>query len=317
MSPHDPPRGFLDLRNGELAGMGTAADFAAAADWLERNYPDVPQREPRPFTGVIWNMVARWFNSAAVEWVFYEAPADLSPGLALTLAVVASFAGRDGRAAYPSAAMVAMLTRKSEKQARRDLHELVKRKLLVKGDRRAVVRLRADRRPDVYDLPENAREYIGKHRRRNVPRLDTDGESSMSTRDGNDWTSGASTTGHLRPDDSPWMSTEEIYEEISENGAPPARVAGAGDGTPETQTPAPPGDREPVDVGAEIARAKARLAALNGRPADVPLTGVPVGGTPVPPAETPDGHAVGAEHRQRELDRLAAWMAEHPEAAAQ
>ena len=190
-------------------------------------------------------MSGRWFNSAAVEWVLYDAPADLSPGLVLTLAVVASFTGTDGRAAYPSAATVAMLTRKSEKQARRDLHELVKRGLLSAGDRRAVQKLRADRRPDVWDLPESAREYIGRHRKR-TSRLDTHGESSMSTREENDWTSDASTTGHLRPDDSPPMSTEEFLKN-SGKGAPPPAVGGTADDAPESQ-------KLPVTLAAERAR---------------------------------------------------------------
>jgi hypothetical protein len=192
VAPNEPPPpGFIDLGNGELWGAGTEADFRAAAAWLHRNYPEYSADPPTGAAekAVILNMIGRWFNAAAVEWVIYEAPADLPPGLTLTLAVVASFAGQDGRAAYPSAALVATLTRKSEKQARRDLHELVKRKLLEKGDRRAVVKLRADRRPDVYDLSESAREYIGKHRKRAAPRLDTDGESSTSTRDEDDWTS--------------------------------------------------------------------------------------------------------------------------------
>jgi hypothetical protein len=155
--------------------------------------------------------VGRWFNAAAVEWVIYEAPADLAPGLVLTLAVVASFAGRDGRAAYPSAATVAELTRKSEKQARRDLRELAKLKLIVPGDPRAVQSHRADRRPAVWDLPAAGREHLGRHRKHTAgtSRLDISGESSMSTREPNDWTSGARTTGHLRPHDSPSMSTEE------------------------------------------------------------------------------------------------------------
>jgi hypothetical protein len=72
------------------------------------------------------------------------------------------------------------------------------------------------------------------------------------------------TTGHLRPDDSPWVSTEEFLKN-SGKGAPLAPDGGAGDDAPQTQTPPPAADREPVDVAAEIAKTKAFLATLNGR----------------------------------------------------
>jgi hypothetical protein len=87
-----------------------------------------------------------------VLWVLYEAP-DVPPRLLSTLLVFASFAGADGKGSHPSVSAVAMLTRKSERQARYDIARLVELKLLVPGDQRAVARIRADRRPVVYDLP--------------------------------------------------------------------------------------------------------------------------------------------------------------------
>lgn len=258
-------------------------------------------------------MSGKWLSQAAVHWALFEADG-VPARLVSALVAVAMHADEHGRGAWPSASTVAAITRKSEAQAKKDMHELEKLGLLRTGDRRLVMHMRADRRPNVWDLAMPER---GASRR--TPSSGGGGDRGSSERTPRTVPRGSSGTetgfiwdqNGVRPDE------REEFLKNSGTGAPPARVAGAGDGTPETQTPAPPGDREPVDVGAEIARAKARLAALNGRPADVPLTGVPVGGTPVPPAETPDGHAVDPEHRQRELDRLAAWMAEHPEAAAQ
>jgi hypothetical protein len=72
--------------------------------------------------------------------------------LVSTLIAIAAYAGEDGRGAYPSGATVAILTRKSESQAKRDMAELEKLGLLLAGDERIVKDIRADRRPNVYDL---------------------------------------------------------------------------------------------------------------------------------------------------------------------
>jgi hypothetical protein len=57
-TPADPPPpGVLDLGNGEVMCVGTEADFAAAADWLRRNYPRGVQGERYgPETGPVLNM---------------------------------------------------------------------------------------------------------------------------------------------------------------------------------------------------------------------------------------------------------------------
>ena len=93
-----------------------------------------------------------WLGKAAVLWVLYEAP-DVPPHLLSTLIAVAAFAGTDGRGAHPSAATVAMIIRKTERTAKKDLAELARLGLLLPGDPHIVAHIRADRRPNVYDLP--------------------------------------------------------------------------------------------------------------------------------------------------------------------
>ncbi len=93
----------------------------------------------------------RWLSRAAVLWALHEAP-DVPARLVSTLIAIAAYAGEDGRGAYPSGATVAILTRKSESQAKRDVAELEKLGLLLAGDERIVKDIRADRRPNVYDL---------------------------------------------------------------------------------------------------------------------------------------------------------------------
>jgi hypothetical protein len=82
---------------------------------------------------------------------------DDAPGaparLRSTLFAVARYAGEDGRGAYPAAAEVARITGKSESQAARDVAALVRLGLLLPGDQSLVAKIRADRRPKVYDLP--------------------------------------------------------------------------------------------------------------------------------------------------------------------
>jgi hypothetical protein len=82
---------------------------------------------------------------------------DEAPGvpdwLVSTLTAVARFADEDGRGAYPSAAAVAKITRKSRTQAGRNMAALAARGLLLPGDPGLVKDIRADRRPNVYDLP--------------------------------------------------------------------------------------------------------------------------------------------------------------------
>jgi hypothetical protein len=93
----------------------------------------------------------RWLSKAAVLWAMYDANG-VPARLVSTLIAVAAHAGADGCGAYPSAATVALVTRKSETQAKRDIAELERLGLLRPGDRRPVARIRADRRPNVYDM---------------------------------------------------------------------------------------------------------------------------------------------------------------------
>lgn len=97
-------------------------------------------------------MTGRWLGKAAVLWVLDEAP-DVPARLVSTLVAVARYAGEDGRGAHPSASTIAMHTRKTKRQVQRDLDELETRGLLLPGDKRIVAAIRADKRPNVYDLP--------------------------------------------------------------------------------------------------------------------------------------------------------------------
>ena len=94
----------------------------------------------------------RWLSKAAVLWVWDEAP-DVPPSLLSTLLAVARFADEGGCGSFASASTLALLTRKTRRQVRRDLDELEKRGLLCRGNQQLVAYIRADRRPDVYDLP--------------------------------------------------------------------------------------------------------------------------------------------------------------------
>jgi hypothetical protein len=94
----------------------------------------------------------KWLGQAAVLWVMDEAPA-IPARLRYARAVIARFADEDGRGAYPSAAEVARITGKTVAQARRDIAELARLGQLLPGDPGLVKHIRADRRPNVYDLP--------------------------------------------------------------------------------------------------------------------------------------------------------------------
>lgn len=96
-------------------------------------------------------MSAPWTGLEPVAWVLDEAPG-VPSALVSTLVCLARHAGLDGRGAYPSIATLAGCTRKSEKQVRRDLQELLQVELIRLGDQGLVSHLRGDRRPTVYDL---------------------------------------------------------------------------------------------------------------------------------------------------------------------
>lgn len=96
--------------------------------------------------------MATWLGKAAVLWVLDEAQ-DVPAHLVSTLVAVARYADNEGRGAHPSALTVATHTRKTERQAKRDLAALEQLGLLLPGDTRIVARIRSDRRPNVYDLP--------------------------------------------------------------------------------------------------------------------------------------------------------------------
>jgi hypothetical protein len=106
------------------------------------------------------SVAERWLNRDAVEWVLYEADVD-SERLPLLLAV-ASFTNVEGRGAYPARMLLALMTRRHKSTVIRGLAALVKRGLLLRGDWRRVAHIRADRRPNVYDLPDKYRTWLSR-----------------------------------------------------------------------------------------------------------------------------------------------------------
>ena len=93
----------------------------------------------------------KWLSMPAVLWAMDDAPG-VPWNLVSTLIVYARYADEDGRGSYPLAKTVAVQTRKSVSQAQRDAAALVRRGLLLPGDPGLVKDIRADRRPNVYDL---------------------------------------------------------------------------------------------------------------------------------------------------------------------
>lgn len=84
-------------------------------------------------------------------WVLNEAPGLPSHAFG-TLMGLATHADKFGRAAFPAQATLAGYTRKSARQVRRDLDDLVAAGLIRHGDPRFVAHIPADERPIVWDL---------------------------------------------------------------------------------------------------------------------------------------------------------------------
>ena len=96
-------------------------------------------------------MTGKWLSVPAELWAMDEADG-VPARLASTLFAVARYAGEDGRGAFPSLTQVAWITRKSRSQAGRDIAALVELGVLLPGDPGLVKDIRADARPNVYDL---------------------------------------------------------------------------------------------------------------------------------------------------------------------
>lgn len=146
----------------------------------------------------------------AINWVLNDAP-DVPPQVVSTLIGIANHATPDGRNAYPSQSTLAAYSRKSERQVRRDIAELLKRGLVRRGDQRLVEHLPQDRRPVVYDLVMECHS-------------DLDGRSSTSGR--------PRPPGHPRPDAS---DRPDIHDRT-----PMSERADVGDRTGGTPTSAKP-----------------------------------------------------------------------------
>ncbi|MFI5840505.1 helix-turn-helix domain-containing protein [Catenuloplanes sp. NPDC051500] len=95
----------------------------------------------------------------ALAWAIDQAP-NLPAHCAMTLVGLANHAHADGTAAFPSVAKLARYARKSESAIKRDIKELLKLKLIVRGNQAYVAHLPADRRPVVYNLALHLRRPI-------------------------------------------------------------------------------------------------------------------------------------------------------------
>lgn len=131
-----------------------------------------------------------WVSVAAVAWALDYAP-DVPAALLSTLVAVARYADVNGRGAYPSVKTVAKATRKSERQAKRDIADLRKLGLLLPGDPAVVAHFRPEQRPAVYDLPL--------HLGRPTPGSDADDPGVMDDTGVTDDTSGGDGTGEVSP----------------------------------------------------------------------------------------------------------------------
>ena len=96
-------------------------------------------------------MTGKWLSRPAVLWAMDEAEA-VPARLRSTLFAVARYADEHGRGAYPSLAQVAWITGKSRAQAGKDIAALAELGVLLPGDPGLVKDIRADVRPNVYDL---------------------------------------------------------------------------------------------------------------------------------------------------------------------
>lgn len=162
-----------------------------------------------------------WVCVPAVAWVLDEAP-DVPASLVATLVGLARHADENGRNAFPSEAALARYTRKTVRQVRRDLAELVSRGLIRRPvDQDAASGIRGDRRPTVYDLafaPDRADDRTpatGRQRPTGHPRPDVDDQ----------------TTGHEGQDDRTPASSEEALKKPEQAAAAPDPVTEEQDGT--------------------------------------------------------------------------------------
>jgi hypothetical protein len=172
-----------------------------------------------------------WLSKPAVLWAMDEANG-VPARLRSTLFAVARYAGEDGRGAFPSLAQVAWITGKSRAQAGKDIAALVELGVLLPGDPGLVKDIRADVRPNVYDLAMRV-----------SPRRDARVSSGRDAPGGSRVSSGARTGLVASKTASRLGETEEDLKRSSTaRGRVGARAPRAAPRAPQTQTPriAPP-----------------------------------------------------------------------------
>lgn len=103
-------------------------------------------------TTVDGETASSWTCLSCVEWVLESAPG-LPAHLVSTLLGLARHAGRDGRDAHPGVDRLCRYTRKTSRQVKADLADLLALGFIRRPhDQSAADHIRADRRPTVYDL---------------------------------------------------------------------------------------------------------------------------------------------------------------------
>lgn len=116
----------------------------------------MPGREALIMTGATLGV-----SKEAIRWALRDAPG-VPPQCVSVLVGLAEHADKHGRGSFPSAATLAVYTRKSERQVRYDLLLLAGEKLIRAGDQTLARKLPHNRRPVVYDLAmERVRDLPG------------------------------------------------------------------------------------------------------------------------------------------------------------
>jgi hypothetical protein len=188
--------------------------------------------------------VGKWLSKAAVLWVLDEAPG-LPPRLVAALIAVAAYTDEHGHGARAAASEIARRTRKSERQAQRDLAELEKIGLLRRGDQTLAAHIPPNFRPNVYDIPldTSPTSYQGR-------KFDT-------TPRANRYDTGDASVRHPR-------RTTISRKEMEEQRAPRARAQGASAGAPGTYLAPPCPDCGKPFSQEQLADPEFRAVALAG-----------------------------------------------------
>lgn len=140
-----------DYDHGKLKARGVNLGLKSILVCVYRTGGSSDLRDPPVDGDTHLNLTEVCMSFQAVAWVFLDAPIP-KPSLVAPLAALAENADDEGRQAYPSQALLAYKTRKTDRGVRKDLVELERLGLITRGDQRVVAHIPEDRRPVVWDL---------------------------------------------------------------------------------------------------------------------------------------------------------------------